>query len=59
MRERVCVCVCVCERERERERKGNIEEVLQDGLCAFKLKSQSHVVLFLKRKSEGLAEALP
>lgn len=47
----------MCER-RGRERKRNIE-VLQDGLCAFKLKSQSHVVLFLKRKSEGLAEALP
>ncbi len=53
--ERESIYMC----ERERERKRNIEEVLQDGLCAFKLKSQSHVVLFLKRKSEGLAEALP
>lgn len=47
------------ERERESVGGGGVEEVLQDGLCAFTLKSQSHVVLFLKRKSEGLAEALP
>lgn len=44
---------------REGGRDGGVEEVLQDGLCAFTLKSQSHIVLFLKRKSEGLAEALP
>ncbi len=49
----------MCVREGEGEGKGSTGEVLQDGLCAFKLKSQSHVVLFLKRKSEGLAEALP
>lgn len=34
-------------------------EVQEEGLCAFTLKSQSHIVLFLKRKSEGLAQALP
>lgn len=39
--------------------RGMVGGVLQDGLCAFTLKSQSHIVLFLKRKSEGLAEALP
>lgn len=49
----------MCVREGKGERKRNVEEVLQDCLCAFKLKSQSHVVLFLKGKSEGLAEALP
>lgn len=52
--------VCDRERESERERKGKREtQELQDGLYAFKLKSQSYVVLFLKRKSEDLAEALP
>lgn len=55
MREREHIYV----KGREREEKRNIEEVLQDGPCAFKLKSQSHLDLFLKRKSEGFTEALP
>lgn len=47
------VCMCMEGREKETKKK------LQDGLYAFKLKSQSHVVLFVKRKSESLAKALP
>ena len=39
--------------------KGRHRRRQQDGLCALILKSQSYVVLFLKRKSEGLAMALP
>lgn len=54
------LCVTEREREKEQERQGKREtQELQDGLYAFKLKSQSYVVLFLKRKSEDLAEALP
>lgn len=48
------VCMCVEGREKRKTKKK-----LQDGLYAFKLKSQSHIVLFVKRKSESLAEALP
>lgn len=41
------------------ERQRGREKCCKMGLCAFKRKSQSHIVLFLKRKSEGSAEALP
>lgn len=47
---------------RRRMRNGRrleLQRYRRMGLCAFTLKSQSHIVLFLKRKSEGLAQALP
>lgn len=40
-------------------RRLELQRYRRMGLCAFTLKSQSHIVLFLKRKSEGLAQALP
>lgn len=49
--------VRVCMIESEREEELNMEEGLQDVLCAFKMKSQSRIVLLLKRKSGSSANA--